>query len=120
MITGLPWISVGRVSRRIILYIESFNGSFRDECLNTHWFLSLADAREKIENWRWDYNEFRPHSSLDNLTPSQYLEKQTLKNISVFPILAGSTLWGKVTISSKVGKSQFLLAKNNLFSPEGP
>jgi putative transposase len=56
-------------------YVESFNGSFRDECLNTNWFLSLEDAREKIEAWRRDYNEWRPHSSLDNLTPSQYLEE---------------------------------------------
>ena len=52
-------------------YIESFNGSFRDECLNVNWFLSLADAREKIANWRREYNEFRPHSSLDFKTPSQ-------------------------------------------------
>jgi putative transposase len=56
-------------------YIESFNGSFRDECLNVNWFLSLEDAREKIESWRRDYNEWRPHSSLDNLTPRQYREK---------------------------------------------
>jgi putative transposase len=53
-------------------FIESFNGSFRDECLNTNWFLSLEDAREKIEAWRRDYNEWRPHSSLDNLTPVEY------------------------------------------------
>lgn len=57
-------------------YIESFNGSFRDECLNCHWFLSLNDAREKIEAWRTDYNEFRPHSSLENLTPNEYCEKR--------------------------------------------
>jgi putative transposase len=44
--------------------IESFNGTFRDECLNVNWFLSMEDAREKIEKWRGDYNEFRPHSSL--------------------------------------------------------
>ena len=56
-------------------FIESFNGSFRDECLNTNWFLSLDDAREKIEEWRRDYNDWRPHSSLDNFTPSEYLEK---------------------------------------------
>jgi len=56
-------------------YIESFNGSFRDECLNTHWFLSLDDAREKIETWRRDYNEFRPHSALDNMTPEEYVKK---------------------------------------------
>ncbi len=53
-------------------FIESFNGSFRDECLNVNWFLSLEDAQEKIEIWRVDYNEWRPHSSLDNLTPRQY------------------------------------------------
>jgi putative transposase len=53
-------------------FIESFNGSFRDECLNTHWFLSLSDARKKIETWRKEYNEFRPHSSLENMTPNDF------------------------------------------------
>lgn len=53
-------------------FIESFNGSFRDECLNTHWFLSLADAREKIESWRQDYNHFRTHSSLGDITPAEF------------------------------------------------
>jgi len=52
--------------------IESFNGRFRDECLNAHWFESLADAQEKIDAWRWDYNENRPHRSLKGLTPSEY------------------------------------------------
>jgi len=52
-------------------FIESFNGGFRDECLNTNWFLSLEDAKLKIESWRRDYNEFRPHSYLHGLTPSQ-------------------------------------------------
>ena len=56
-------------------FIESFNGSFRDECLNVHWFLSLADAQQKIEAWRIDYNERRPHSSLGNLTPKEFIEK---------------------------------------------
>jgi putative transposase len=45
-------------------YIESFNGKLRDECLNENWFLSIKDARKIIENWRWDYNEHRPHTSL--------------------------------------------------------
>lgn len=58
-------------------YIESFNGSFRDECLNAHWFLSLEDAKDKIEIWREEYNTFRPHSFLGNLTPEMYIEKQT-------------------------------------------
>lgn len=57
--------------------IESFNGSFRDECLNAHWFLSLDDARKKTEAWRKEYNGFRPHSSLGNLTPEQFREKHT-------------------------------------------
>lgn len=57
-------------------FIESFNGSFRDECLNTNWFLSLEDARAKIEAWRIDYNEYRPHSSLANLTPKEFCQQQ--------------------------------------------
>lgn len=56
-------------------FVESFNGSFRDECLNAHWFLSLEDAVQKIEAWRRDYNEYRPHSSLDNLTPKKFIEQ---------------------------------------------
>ncbi len=52
--------------------IESFNGKFRDECLNEHWFVSLQDPREKIEAWRRDYNEVRPHSALGNRTPHEF------------------------------------------------
>jgi putative transposase len=52
-------------------FIESFNGSLRDECLNTNWFLSLQDARDKIESYRREYNEYRPHSSLAGMTPDQ-------------------------------------------------
>lgn len=55
-------------------HIESFNGSFRDECLNTNWFMSLGDAREKIETWKNDYNEFRPHSALTYRTPAAYAQ----------------------------------------------
>jgi putative transposase len=53
-------------------HIESFNGRFRDECLNHNWFHTLTDAREKIECWRKDYNEERPHSSLDYRTPEAF------------------------------------------------
>lgn len=53
-------------------FAESFIRSFRDECLNVNWFLSIEDAKIKIEAWLRDYNEFRPHSSLDNLTPSDF------------------------------------------------
>jgi len=53
-------------------YVESFNGKFRDECLNEHWFVSLADAKAAIEAWRLDYNGVRPHSSLDGATQDQF------------------------------------------------
>ena len=58
--------------------IESFNGSYRNECLQTHWFLSLEDARTKIENWRIEYNEYRPHSSLGYRTPKEFAQEQKL------------------------------------------
>jgi putative transposase len=53
-------------------YIESFNGRFRDECLNEHWFVTMAQARRVIEKWRIEYNTERPHSSLGELTPEQF------------------------------------------------
>jgi putative transposase len=53
-------------------FAESFNGRFRDECLNTNWFMNLKHAREVIEDWRVDYNEVRPHSSLKGITPKEY------------------------------------------------
>jgi putative transposase len=53
-------------------YVESFNGKFRDECLNEHWFVSLVDAQVTIEAWRIDYNTVRPHSSLDGATPEHF------------------------------------------------
>ena len=58
-------------------YIESFNGKFRDECLSLNWFLSLEDAMEKIENWKWEYNYFRPHSSLNDLSPQEFINLQS-------------------------------------------
>jgi len=57
-------------------FIESFNGSLRDECLNTNWFISIEDAQSKLEAWRRDYNEFRPHSSLGNMTPADFARSQ--------------------------------------------
>ena len=53
-------------------HIESFNGKVRDECLNQNAFVSLADARDSLERWRWDYNRERPHSSLGWMTPEEY------------------------------------------------
>ncbi len=54
-------------------FIESFNGRRRQECLNQNWFTSLADAKQIVETWREDYNEIRPHSSLDHRTPSKFV-----------------------------------------------
>ncbi len=53
-------------------FVETFNGSFRDECLNVHWFESIDEAKEKIEAWRRDYNESRPHQSLAERTPTEF------------------------------------------------
>ena len=53
-------------------YIESFNGKFRDECLNEQWFTSLTQARDVIAAWRRDYNEVRPHSSCGRISPAQF------------------------------------------------
>lgn len=64
-------------------FIESFNGSFRDECLNAHWFLSLEDAIEKIEAWRIEYNNYRPHSSLKDMTPAEFIEQCEENTISL-------------------------------------
>jgi putative transposase len=64
-------------------FIESFNGSFRDECLNVNWFLSLEDAQEKIELWRQEYNHFRPHNSLNDLTPNEVHEEYQKCRVSL-------------------------------------
>ena len=66
----LHFITPGKLSENG--YIESFNGKFRDECLNLHWFLDLEDARLTIEEWRFDCNRARPHSALGCLTPLEY------------------------------------------------
>lgn len=55
-------------------FVESFNGKFRDECLNEHWFASVAEAQRLIEAWRVDYNTVRPHSALHGATPEQFAD----------------------------------------------
>jgi putative transposase len=54
-------------------YIESFNGRLREECLNVHLFFGWDDARQKLEAWREDYHTNRPHRSLGQLTPTEYV-----------------------------------------------
>ena len=56
-------------------FIESFNGKLRDECLNTEIFFNLEQARQKLESWRIDYNQHRPHSALGGLSPCDYLQR---------------------------------------------
>jgi putative transposase len=66
-------------------FIESLSGSFRDECLNVNWFLSLEDAKEKIQLFKEEYNGFRPHSSLSGLTPNEVVQQHS--NGPIFSIL---------------------------------
>jgi putative transposase len=76
-------------------FIESFNGKFRDECLNQNWFVDLREARQVIETWRVDYNTVRPHSSLGYRTPEEFAAANgcgkdggfaTLENATRFPL----------------------------------
>jgi putative transposase len=67
----LHWIDPGKPTQNA--YIESFNGRFRDECLNQHSFLGLDDARALIEGWRDDYNRIRPHTSLGGASPEEFI-----------------------------------------------
>jgi putative transposase len=73
-------------------FIESFNGSVRDECLNVNWFLSLGDAKEEIQLFKGDYNGFRPHSSLSGLTPNEVVQQHS--NGPIFPTLAWAVKLG--------------------------
>jgi putative transposase len=97
-------------------YIESFNARFRDECLNDNWFTTLADARQTIEQWRQDYNQRRPHSSLGYRTPEEFKQMAAvtsygkdgdtaaLENASRLP-LSHSSGGGRVKLSNPPGLS---------------
>ena len=61
----------GRGSRPITRYVESFNGTLRSECLDAHWFETLAEAKQVIETWRQEYDESRPHRALGERTPNE-------------------------------------------------
>src|SRR5512138_2235472 len=67
-------------------FVESFNGTFRDDCLNLHWFTSLAAAKVQIECWRREYNTERPHSSLKRLTPARFAELHQSGGLESAPI----------------------------------
>ena len=62
-------------------FIESFNGTFRDECLNTNWFETLVDAKQIIHAWREEYNESRPHRSLGERTPSEFASQYAASRV---------------------------------------
>jgi len=87
----LTWAHRNGVTLRLIepgkpnqnAYIESFNGRFRDECLNENWFTSLSHARALIETWRCEYNEERPKKSLGGLTPAQYAKQLAIKVVTM-------------------------------------
>ena len=87
----LTWAHERGVALRLIepgkpnqnAYIESFNGRFRDECLNEHWFTSLAHAQAIIETWRHEYNEDRPKKGLGGLTPALYARQLVAKRSTV-------------------------------------
>ena len=76
-------------------FIESFNGRVRDECLNENWFTSLDSARKIIEDWRMDYNNDRPHTSLDDLTPEEFLRENREKISTGMPVEAVLTSSGQ-------------------------
>jgi putative transposase len=75
-------------------HIESFHGRLRDECLNVHQFFSLADARAKREAWRVDYNDQRPHGSLGQLTPSEYVTQRQQPRTSEAALLTDLSRFG--------------------------
>ena len=70
-------------------YVESFHDKFRDECLSTHWFLDLVEARREVTAWQEDYNTVRPHRGLGNRTPAEYAtlmhENQKLDSVLTTP-----------------------------------
>lgn len=70
---NLVFIEPGKPTQNA--FIESFNGRFREECLNEHWFYNLEESRATIEEWRAEYNSFRPHSSLEGLTPDAFIRQ---------------------------------------------
>jgi len=72
----LHFIAPGKPTQNA--YVESFNGKLRDECLNAHWFRTLADARLTIGAWRQEYNQVRPHSALGQATPEEFARQEVI------------------------------------------
>jgi putative transposase len=77
--TGIEWHYIAPGKPMQNGFVESFNGSFRDECLNETLFSSLTEARTQITAWKEDYNQNRPPSSLGNITPNEFAKKMALE-----------------------------------------
>ena len=80
--TGVEWHYIAPGKPMQNGFVESFNGSFRDECLNETLFSSLPQARQQITEWKEDYNKERPHSSPTNITPSEFAMKMALEKLT--------------------------------------
>lgn len=81
--TGIALRLIGPGKPNQNAYVESFNGRLRDDCLNEHWFTSLAHARALIDGWRREYNEERLKKSLDGLTPAEYAKQLAIKAVTM-------------------------------------
>jgi len=77
--TGVEWHYIAPGKPMQNAFVESFNGRFRDECLNDTLFSTLTEARSAINSWKEDYNHQRPHSAIGNITPAEFLRKSTLE-----------------------------------------
>lgn len=77
---NLHFIKPGKPTQNA--FVESFNGRFRDECLNQYWFTSFEEANRLIQVWKHDYNNVRPHSALNNLTPAQFAKLKEEKEFA--------------------------------------
>ena len=89
---ALHFIERGKPTQNAL--IESFNGKFRDECLNQNWFVDLRHAREMIETWRVDYNTVRPHSSLGYRTPEEFAASVAVRPASPpTPVVSTDPVW---------------------------
>jgi putative transposase len=77
--TGVEWHYIAPGKPMQNAFVESFNGRFRDECLNDKLFSTLAEARSAIGSWKEDYNHNRPHSALGNITPAEFARKSSME-----------------------------------------
>lgn len=87
---NLHFIKPGKPTQNA--FVESFNGRFRDECLNQHWFTSFEEANRIVQLWKHDYNNVRPHSALGNLPPAQYARTKEEKELTGQLATTGSKL----------------------------